>query len=269
MRSNCLPAVDQEPVFRRFRVPAARNHDRERHLPDRPDGLGGRPDACCLRGGSPPRCRRVCRRCGRRCARSPHTCRTTALRMATSSPPTSSCESPTDLKLIDYDGMYVPQLAGRSSAELGQRNFQHPGGGRPLRREPRPVFVHVDRSRARCDRQASHLWDQTDSGADAFILRAVDFADPANSPAFRLLASVPGLEPRVTHFAACCRSPYEQVPAFEDFLAARNIPAVPIQFSGDASHALRDRYVSIHEVVDASNFARCCTRVGDSVERSA
>ena len=112
------------------------------------------------------------------------------------------------------------------------------------------------------------LWDQTDSGADAFILRAVDFADPANSPAFRLLASVPGLEPRVTHFAACCRSPYEQVPDFEDFLAARNIPVVPIEFSGDASHAMRDRYVSIHDVVDASNFARCCTRVGDQVNWS-
>jgi hypothetical protein len=172
-----------------------------------------------------------------------------------------------DLRLIDYDGMYVPQLAGRSSAELGQRNFQHPGR-RPGHYDAsldRFSFMLIDLALDAIGRHP-HLWKQTDSGADAFILRAVDFADPAKSPAFRLLASVPGLEPRVTHFAACCRSPYEQVPAFEDFLAARNIPVVPIQFAGDASLALRDRYVSIHEVVDASNFARCCSRVGDQVE---
>ena len=34
---------------------------------------------------------------------------------------------PTDLRLIDYDGMYVQQLAGRYSTELGHRNLQHPG----------------------------------------------------------------------------------------------------------------------------------------------
>ncbi len=174
---------------------------------------------------------------------------------------------PSDLRLIDYDGMYVPQLAALASAELGQRNFQHPG------RRARHFDANLDRFSfmlldlaldAIC-RQPG-LWEQTDSGADAFIVRAVDLADPATSPAFRLLAAVPGLEPRVTHFAASCRSPFEQVPAFEDFLAARNIPTVPIEFQGDATLSLRDRYVSVHDVVDASNFARCCTRVGDQVE---
>ncbi|MBK6348747.1 MAG: hypothetical protein IPF50_02570 [Proteobacteria bacterium] len=35
--------------------------------------------------------------------------------------------SATQLRLIDYDGMFVPQLAGLQSTELGQRNFQHSG----------------------------------------------------------------------------------------------------------------------------------------------
>ena len=30
------------------------------------------------------------------------------------------------LKLIDYDGMYVPTLAGTPSGELGHPNYQHP-----------------------------------------------------------------------------------------------------------------------------------------------
>lgn len=31
-----------------------------------------------------------------------------------------------DLRLVDYDGMFVPGLAGSTSNELGHRNFQHP-----------------------------------------------------------------------------------------------------------------------------------------------
>jgi hypothetical protein len=31
-----------------------------------------------------------------------------------------------ELKLVDYDGMFVPGLRGKSSNELGQRNYQHP-----------------------------------------------------------------------------------------------------------------------------------------------
>jgi serine/threonine protein kinase len=31
-----------------------------------------------------------------------------------------------DFRLIDYDGMFVPSLAGRASHEVGHRNYQHP-----------------------------------------------------------------------------------------------------------------------------------------------
>ena len=36
-------------------------------------------------------------------------------------------QSATDVRLIDYDGLFVPSLAGLQSTELGQRNFQHSG----------------------------------------------------------------------------------------------------------------------------------------------
>ena len=32
-----------------------------------------------------------------------------------------------DLRLVDYDGMFVPGLRGKASNELGHRNYQHPG----------------------------------------------------------------------------------------------------------------------------------------------
>ena len=176
-------------------------------------------------------------------------------------------QSPTHLRLIDYDGMFVPQLAGLQSTELGQRNFQHSG------RRGRHFDASLDSFAfslldltldALCRRP--ELWEQSDSDADAFILRTADIADPASSPAYSLLASVPGLEPRVRHFAAICAAPFEQVPTFEDFLAGRNIPTRPVVLAGNAALPLHREYVPACEVVDATNFARCCSHVGDRVE---
>ena len=173
----------------------------------------------------------------------------------------------THLTLIDYDGMFVPELGPMHSAELGQRNFQHPG-----RRS-----WHFDQSLdafsfsvidlaldALCKRP--DLWDLTSSGEDAFILRAADFADPANSPLFSLLGRIAGLEQRTRKFAAVCVSPFDRIPAFEDFLAGRDVPDVAVVLSGNASLALRRPYVSAHHIVDAADFARCCAHVGDRVE---
>ncbi len=172
-----------------------------------------------------------------------------------------------NLRLIDYDGVFVPELARTPSTELGQPNFQHP--------ERRAwhfdasldafSFSLIDLALdALCRRPA--LWDQTGSNEDTFLLRAADLADPASSPVFSVLASVPGLEQRVRHLAAISISPFGQIPAFEDFLAGRNIPEVSLVFSGDATRPLPRRYVSSHEVVDASNFQRCCAHVGERIE---
>ncbi len=172
-----------------------------------------------------------------------------------------------DLRLIDYDGMFVPGLAPMQSAELGQRNFQHPW------RRPWHFDAGLDAFAfalsdlaldALCRRP--ELWDETGSDTDAFILRADDLADPAGSPVFKRLASVPGLQKRVKRLAAICVSPYDRIPSFEDFLAGRHIPPVAVVFSGKTALPSRRTYVSVNEIVDGSNFARCCSHVGDRVE---
>ena len=173
----------------------------------------------------------------------------------------------TNLRLIDYDGMFVPQLATLQSAELGQCNFQHPGRCSWHFNADLDAFSFslIDLALDALCRQPD-LWDRSGSDADAFILRAADITDPASSSVFRLLAAVPGLAQRVKHFAAICVSPFDRIPAFEDFLAARNIPAVSVVLSGDATMPLRRKYDSIYDIVDATNFARCCAHVGDRVE---
>jgi len=176
-------------------------------------------------------------------------------------------ESATRLRLIDYDGVFVPQLASLQSAELGQRNFQHSGRrGRHFDASLDSFsFSLLDLTLDALGRRPE-LWEQSDSDADAFILRAADIADPSSSPAFSLLASVPGLEQRVRRFAAICAAPFEQVPTFEDFLAGRNIPACPVELTGDATLPLHREYIPACDVVDATNFAQCCSHVGDRVE---
>jgi hypothetical protein len=176
-------------------------------------------------------------------------------------------QSATDVRLIDYDGLFVPQLAGLQSTELGQRNFQHSGRrGRHFDASLDSfAFSLLDLTlHALCRRP--EFWEQSDSDSDAFILRAADIADPGSSPAFSLLASVPEIEHRVRHFAAICAAPFAQVPTFEDFLAGRNIPNYPVEFTGNAALPLRREYVPACDVVDATNFAQCCSHVGDRVE---
>ncbi|MBK6348818.1 MAG: hypothetical protein V9E93_19100 [Steroidobacteraceae bacterium] len=176
-------------------------------------------------------------------------------------------QSPTEVRLIDYDGMFVPRLAGLQSTELGQRNFQHSGRrGRHFDASLDAfAFSLLDLTlHALCRRP--ELWEQSDSDADAFILRATDIADPGSSPPFSLLASMPEIEQRVRHFAAICAAPFAQVPTFEDFLEGRNIPTRPVAFTGSAALPLHREYVPACDVVDATNFAQCCGHVGDRVE---
>ncbi len=89
-----------------------------------------------------------------------------------------------ELKLIDYDGMFVPALAGRKSSELGVPNFQHPG------RDGAYFDATVDRFAgwviylsliALAEEPA--LWDAAKAGQanECLLFRKADYAAPADS----------------------------------------------------------------------------------------
>ena len=172
-----------------------------------------------------------------------------------------------NLRLIDYDGMFVPALGPFCSAELGQRNFQHPGRRRRHFNASLDAFSFsvIDLALDALSRQPD-LWSRTASGEDAFLLRAADFADPANSARFALLSREPGIERRVKLLAAICMAPFEQIPSFEDFVAARDVPPLAVELSGDPDEVMRTPYVSPYPIVVAADFANCCKHVGDRVE---
>jgi hypothetical protein len=171
------------------------------------------------------------------------------------------------IRLIDYDGMFVPELAPLISNELGQRNFQHPGRTSLHFDQRMDVFSFcvLDLTLDALSRRPE-LWDETGSDEQAFILRASDYADPGASRALGLICEVPDLAPRARHLAAICASSYESMPSFEDFLAGRNIPSTPVTPAADPERLPRPAYTAAFSVINAADFAQCCARIGDRVE---
>ena len=92
------------------------------------------------------------------------------------------------LRLVDYDALYVPELRGRGSHELGHQHYQHPG------RTERDFGPGLDRFSAlvvecsvRAVARQPDLWTTLRAGDESLLFRRSDFIDPGSSPAFRLL----------------------------------------------------------------------------------
>lgn len=97
-----------------------------------------------------------------------------------------------ELRLIDYDGVYVPALAGRTATEVGHRNYQHP------RRGPTDFGPHLDHFAAwsiwlslRALASEPGLWAKLGAGDEALLLRREDYERPSTSAAFAALAALP------------------------------------------------------------------------------
>ena len=170
------------------------------------------------------------------------------------------------IQMIDYDGMFVDDLRTIGSAELGHRNFQHPGrtGSDWNYRLDRFSFISLNVA-LRVLEQHPDLWNKTHSDGDAILFKANDFADPARSTIFNDLFGRPQCAGIAQNFAAICKSPFDQIPTLEDFLAGRNIPQVVISVSQTAAVAAI-RYMSAFSVLDANDYARCFQYVGDRIE---
>jgi formylglycine-generating enzyme required for sulfatase activity len=124
------------------------------------------------------------------------------------------------LRLIDYDGMYVPALAGSRSAELGHPAFQHP------QRSREGVYsAELDRFSNLAIYSAIHcltvgrqkLWDRFDNG-DNLLFREEDFRDPANSDVFHALWELPDADSRalVGRLVLACDKPLDHTPLLKE-----------------------------------------------------
>jgi hypothetical protein len=90
-----------------------------------------------------------------------------------------------ELRLVDYDGMYVPDMPTLKANELGHRNYQHP------KRNAEHFGPYIDNFSAWVIYASivglhvdPKLWHQLAAGDDCLLFRQSDFQDPVHSPAF-------------------------------------------------------------------------------------
>ncbi len=123
------------------------------------------------------------------------------------------------IRLVDYDGMFLPRFRGERSPELGHKNFQHP------LRAAEDYDAYVDNFPSLVV-YLSLLAIASDSGLWAFfnddnlIFTRSDYADPGKSHLFDLLKKSPDqtVAKLTERLEECCTLPVEKVPDLETIL---------------------------------------------------
>lgn len=121
------------------------------------------------------------------------------------------------VKLIDYDGMFIPDFKGMKSYEVGHRNYQHPD------RSQRDFNPNLDHFAAwviylslMALSVAPDLWNKVkNAGSDCLLFHQKDFDQPSISQTFRMLenttdAAIRGM---VAEFRRYLDSPVSEVPS--------------------------------------------------------
>ncbi|HYT90834.1 MAG TPA: hypothetical protein VEL76_19145, partial [Gemmataceae bacterium] len=127
-----------------------------------------------------------------------------------------------DLRLIDYDGMFVPALAEVPSGEVGHPGYQH-----PQRLRDGTCNAEIDRfahlviyTVLRCLLVGGRsLWERHDNNEN-LLFREQDFKEPASSKLFEELWRLGDADARalVGHLLLASVSPLERVPLLEELV---------------------------------------------------
>ncbi len=139
-----------------------------------------------------------------------------------------------DLRLVDYDGMYVPKLAGWRSLELGHSNYQH-----PLRSDTDfdPTLdnfsAHVIRTSLLTLIDDQSLWSDSHVGDECLLFKKRDFIQPDSSELFNHLLAHKSKDVQVSaaSLAHLCKCRPSDVP----FIGAtrEEILDIPIYVPGE------------------------------------
>lgn len=124
------------------------------------------------------------------------------------------------LRLIDYDGMFVPALAKSQSGEVGHPNFQHP------ERIANGIYsADVDRfshlviyTALRCLAVGGKkLWQDYDNG-DNLLFREADLKEPGSAAIFHELwkNNDPAIQALSGRLFLACQSSFDIVPTLDD-----------------------------------------------------
>lgn len=161
------------------------------------------------------------------------------------------------LMLVDYDGMYLPELAPLGAKERGHADYQHPA-------RDQDFGPHLDRFSSiviylalKALIQTPQLWDRYSSGEN-LLFRQKDFISPDTSKLLDELEGLPGLSRLIQSFRHICKTDLARVPTLSDLL------------SGRVTEVLPERVIAIprwgqYEVVAAEQRDRLLQLIGQRV----
>ena len=177
--------------------------------------------------------------------------------------------SPRGIKLVDYDGVYVPGMMVGQGSESGHKHFQHPQ--RDSRHHGTGIdrfsFLAIDLSIAALMEDPS-LFRRYGEGGETILFHANDFADPDHSDVFDAVYRLPKLRGAARTLATICQGPIEAVPMLKEFGALREAShgaaaAAPPPIPPRPRIA---RYIGTYPVVDAADFPAVMNHIGRRVE---
>lgn len=167
------------------------------------------------------------------------------------------------VQLIDYDGMYLPEIGSLTSEEIGHKSFQHPDRARLNPWNERTdrfsfILMSLVMDALAADPQ---VWIRTHSDGDKFLVGANDFVSPGSSKGFGELSSIPALKDSVARFSSICCGDYDAIPTLSDFLnpSFQILATVP-------TIARQVGYISTYPVLDGTDYDLCLKHVGNMVE---
>ena len=134
------------------------------------------------------------------------------------------------IKLVDYDGVFIPSFKGSPSPEIGHRNYQHPN------RDLADYDENIDNFPAlviylslKAVAVAPTLWNRFRGGDDRLLFTEEDLARPDNTRLWKALADVPDVEVRrlTERLALYCQGDVSQVPSLASIVSRPPKPTRP------------------------------------------
>ena len=123
-----------------------------------------------------------------------------------------------DLRLVDLDGMFVPEMAGWLASELGHQHYQHP------QRSPQHFGIGLDNFSALviyisflAIAESPELWREFHD--ENLIFTNGDFKEPGSSKLFSKLKKVGSVKRLVATLEAACRRDPLQCPYLLDLVS--------------------------------------------------
>jgi serine/threonine protein kinase len=164
------------------------------------------------------------------------------------------------LRLIDYDDMYLPELVGLQTNGIGHSNYQHP------QRSSTQYNKNIDRfstiiiyTGLKAMSINPGLWQKYDTGEN-ILFKNQDFVKPRESHLINELLAMPGCKQIAKNLIACCEADFDKIPSLQEFISKELV----LSRSGISNTSTYTR--SPYVVLDGENKKSIAKYIGQRVE---